>query len=298
MEKMKTPPELKNLDMDAYVENAMKKIKDDIEFYEMIKQLSPSTKLVKENITKFLAYQDDFHYCKNCPGISKCQKATPHLKISIKIDGPFVDNQYLPCDKLIEQVKLDSMYLYSDFPDSWRDSNSRNIDNDSLQRRMSIKSYLEMTNSGRWIYIWGQMKTGKSYVASAFANDYVNSNKKQIAFIDCGKRFEELSTASRINKEHFEKMILNLSSVPLLVLDGFGNEFKNDYIRDSIVLPILLTRSKNKLPVIFTSTFSLEDIEKMYSTSIPGKIRAKQLVELINAETSGSQIEFSGISKY
>lgn len=296
---MKLPKQNATLAMDEFIDNAMKKIRDDLEFYEVVKQLNPSARLVKDNITKFLEFQADYHYCKNCPGIDKCAKNTPHLQLSLKPDGQFVDIQYSPCEKLIEQVKRDSLYMYSDFPEEWKNSLLRTLDSTSNERRKTVDDFVKILNgnSKKWIYIYGEPKTGKSYVLATFANEYAIGKKMQIAFIDASTRFQLLNDLSRFNRAAFESEMLKLSNVSLLVIDGFGNEYKNDYIRDSIILPLLLDRSRNNKPTFFSSSFSIDQIVEMYSTSRAGSIRAKQLGSLLKSECA-KEYNFYGISLY
>lgn len=296
---MKLPKQNETLEMDVYIDNAMRDIKNDFEFYEVIKQLNPSTRVVKDNITKFLEYRDDYRYCKNCPGIEKCAKNAPHLQLSLKLDGQFVDVQYSPCAKLIEQVKRDSLYLYSDFPDEWKNSLIKTLDSASNERRKSVDEFCKILNDSlkKWMYIYGEPKTGKSYVLATFANEYANGKKTQVAFIDASTRIQQLNDLSRLNRNVFENEMLKLSSVSLLVIDGFGNEYKNDYIRDSIILPLLLDRSKNNRPTLFSSSFSIDQIVEMYSITRAGSIRAKQLGSLLKSECA-KEYNFSGVLSY
>ena len=74
-------------------------------------------------------------------------------------------------------------------------------------------------------------------------------------------------------------MLDQYCNIPILVLDDFGNEFKNEYVRDTIVLPILLARSKKKLFTIITTDFSFSEIAILYdlSKSKAGQIKSEQL---------------------
>ncbi|HOH67764.1 MAG TPA: hypothetical protein PLX93_00390, partial [Bacilli bacterium] len=99
------------------------------------------------------------------------------------------------------------------------------------------------------------------------------------------------------DKSAFAKKIVELSSLPLLVLDDFGNEYKNDFIRDTIVLPILIERAKNQRLTFFTSDFTIDEIAQLYETSKAGAIRAKQLARLLK-EMAEEEFDLSGISAY
>ena len=83
----------------------------------------------------------------------------------------------------------------------------------------------------------------------------------------------------------------------VLVLDDFGNEFKNDLIRDSIIFEIISKRSAAHLFTIFTSDFTIEDIITLYSTSKSAALRAKQIGRLIK-NNAQEEVNLGEISIY
>ena len=86
-------------------------------------------------------------------------------------------------------------------------------------------------------------------------------------------------------------------NVPVLVLDDFGNEYKSDYLRDTILFPILSERSKTEKITLFTSDFTFEEIAKMYSGKDSDRIRSNQLKRLLQAMCI-APIELKGLSVY
>ena len=100
-----------------------------------------------------------------------------------------------------------------------------------------------------------------------------------------------------LNKEAFNKKIVELCHASLVVFEDFGNEYKNDFVRDTIVLPLLLERFKNKRLTYFTSDFSINEIVKLYEASPNAKIRAQQLGRLLKDATKG-EIDLSGVAIY
>ena len=94
-----------------------------------------------------------------------------------------------------------------------------------------------------------------------------------------------------------DKKLELYSNIPILVLDDFGNEFKNDFVRDAILFPILSTRASKRLLTIFTSDFTISDIEALYSNTKAGAIRAKQIAKLIQSMCD-EEISLGDISIY
>lgn len=273
--------------MEEYAAKEMDKIRSDLEFYEIVKMLGtkeqPITrKIVQDNLAKLIDLHEDFLYCKSCPGINNCKKVTPHMKLRLNFDGKAFKRYFDPCDKFLDSIEQTTKYTYADFPDEWRNNSTKNIDMDSDRKIATMRLLSMMSDGSVWIYLYGIPGVGKSFVASALSNDYIaQKDNSQVAFINALNRFKELQDYSFNDKEKFSRELLNLSSVALLVIDGFGNEYKSDYVRDVILLPILSERLRKKLPVIFTSNFTIKEIASMYSTSKAGYVRSKQLETIL-----------------
>lgn len=289
----------KEVDMKTYINKLIKEIKDDLEVYEIIRSLGLTVGEVKDNIGRLTDYKDDYNYCKNCPGIDKCGKKIPHVQMAIKKVNSFIVADYQPCSKIIEQIKQDSNYLVRDFPKEWKSSTLKTLDL-SANRRPVIKEFAKILNgtSDRWLYLTGNHKVGKSFLLVTFANEFVSLGKGQVAVMNCPDKIKKLADLSYIDAEQFAKEIYALGNVDLLILDDFGEEYKNEFIRDSIILPILSERDRRNKPTFFTSEFSIVEIKELYSVGKTGaQIRAKQLEKLL-LEMCKSEFDLTGTPLY
>lgn len=289
----------KEVDMNSYIQKLVNEIREDKDVYESIKTLNLTIKEVRDNISKFKDYKDDFNYCKNCQGLDKCLKTTPHTKMSIAKEGNFISTNYEPCEKLLEQIKNDSKYLIKDFPSEWKNSSIKNLDLSSVRKPL-IKEFAKILKgeSERWLFVNGNHRVGKSYILVTFANEFVNLGLGQVAILNCPQRIKDIADVSYLDKEEFSKEISLLAKVPLLVLEDFGEEYKNEYIRDQIILPILSERERNSLLTFFSSDFSIDEIKEMYSIGKNGgEIRAKQLAKILK-EMCVEEYDISGVSVY
>ena len=287
------------VDMKTYINKLVKELRDDIEVYEQLKALNLTMGEVKENIGKLTDFKDDYNYCKVCPGIEKCAKKTPHISMYITKEGSFIAAKYEPCKKIMEKIKLDSRYLIADFPNEWKSSSFSTIDLSSNRRpviKRIIKDYTG--DSFDWVFVKGNHKVGKSFLLVAAANEFIAKTGEQAGVINSRTRFKELSDLSISNPNEFTKNLVALSNVPLLVIDDFGDEYKSEYIRDQILMPILSEREHNNRLTFFTSNYTIQEIQQLYAIGkAGGDIRAKQLANILE-EMCGEEFDLTGASIY
>ena len=287
------------IDMKKYIDELLLSLKSDKDVYESIKPIGLTNKEVRDNIGKLADYQEDFNICKNCPGFDKCPKKTKHISMYVYKDGSYITTRSEPCKKLIEEMEIESKYLVKDFPAEWRKSIIKKVDL-SENRRALIKEFVSITNgkSNRWLFVRGNHKVGKSFLLVTFANSFVSLGLGQVAVINASKRFKELADIAYSDKETFTRTIDLYSKVPLLIIDDFGQEYKNEFIRDQIVIQILNDRSKADRPTFFSSEFTINEIQKLYSIGKNGgEIRGKQLGNLLN-DMCVKEFDLTGASIY
>ena len=247
-----------------------------------IASLKVEDEVIDKNINKIYDFVSDINACKKCPGMSKCTKNNPYLVTKIIYVDGILDRQLVPCKELVKRNEFLHEFRIRDFEDSWLESKIRTLDS-SNARAKALKKYSNYvkSESASWIYLVGEQNSGRSYLAATFAVDLANRKKGPICYINTAKRVKELSDAIYKNNERFQRLMELYSTCDVLVFDDFGNEFKNDLIRDSIIFEIISKRSAAHLFTIFTSDFSIDDIVTLYSTSKSAALRAKQIGRLI-----------------
>jgi len=289
----------RNVDMKKYIEELLEKLKADKDVYESLKPLGLTNKEVRDNIGKLSGYQEDFNICKNCPGFDKCKKQEKHISTYIYKDGNYITTRSEPCKEFLKEMEIESKYVVKDFPQEWRKSVLKNLDL-SENRRPLIKEFVNIAKgkSNKWLFVKGNHKVGKSFVLVTFANEFVALGLGKVAVINASKRFKAIADMAYDDKEGFKAAIEVLENVPLLVIDDFGQEYKNDFIRDQVVLPILNERSHNDRPTFFSSEFNINDIKELYSIGRNGgSIRGKQLGNLLT-EMCEKEYDLTGASIY
>jgi len=297
MEKVK-PPKIEVGNLDAFADKAINDLRSDSAVYNNIKAMNVTPEQVRAHLASFLDYQEDYHYCQNCPGVDQCQKPHPHLQLKLSLDGNFVERSFDPCEKIIRKWEQDRQYRISDFPIEWREAFLGNID--MTANRMAIVKAADEVIEGkakRWLYLTGNPRMGKSYMMVAIINELIRNGQGPVEFLNTPTRLKELNDLAFTDKEGFKKTFDDYANVPVLVFDDFGNEYKNDYMRDTILYPILSERSKNGRLTFFTSDFTINEIGQMYSVSKASEIRAKQLARLL-VSMCREPLKLDGISVY
>ena len=254
---------------------------------------------VEENIVKIYDLVRDINYCSKCPGVKKCAKSNPLLCTRIIYSQGEVDRQIVPCKELLKDVTFKKQFVVRDFEEDWLDSSLRSIDRTSGRNKAIVKYHDFIKNKqASWIYLTGSKNSGRSYFAAALIVDAARKNRGPVCFLNSTLRLREINDLGYgKKKEEFDKKLELYSNIPILVLDDFGNEFKNDFVRDAILFPILSTRASKRLLTIFTSDFTISDIEALYSNTKAGAIRAKQIAKLIQSMCD-EEISLGDISIY
>ena len=255
--------------------------------YKFLKDQGMSDEVMDENITKIYDFVRDVNYCRKCPGIKKCKKDNAYLNTKITYSYGVVDTQLIPCKEILKRVSFERQFVVRDFPDEWLDVIMSDIDGSQAKAQaLAVYSKYLRNEDNSWIYLNGGIGSGKSYLAAAMAIELAKrglKGKSPVCFINSSKRILELSDFNKQKSDEFKKRLELYSTVPVLIIDDFGHEFKNDFIRDAIINEIITTRCNKKLFTIITSNFSLEEIEVLYSTSNAGAIMSKQIVKTIRA---------------
>ena len=254
---------------------------------KFLKELGMSEEVMERNITKIYDFVRDINYCRKCPGIKKCKKDNAYVISKVTYSYGNVENQLIPCPEILKRVSFERQFLVRDFADEWLDVVMSDIDK-SKSKTTAMETYMKYLRNEdtSWIYLTGGIGSGKSYFAAALSIDLAKrglKGKSPICFINSSKRILELSDLNKQKSDEFKKKLEMYSTVPVLVIDDFGHEFKNDFIRDAIINEIITTRCNKKLFTIITSNFTLDEIEVLYSTSNAGAIMAKQIVKTIKA---------------
>ena len=252
--------------------------------------------VIDREIVKIYDFASDLNFCKKCPGITLCNKQTPRLCTRIVYEHGVISRELVPCKKYLEYIKFKAQFKTRDFPEEWLNSELKKIDR-TTPRTEAIKKFQSYfkNESSEWLYLIGEAGTGRSFLAANIAIEIAKNEYGPVAFIDTPSRFKELHGTKDPKK--FADLIDLYSTVPVLVLDDFGNEYKSDFIRESILYPIISQRAKKHLYTIITSDYSINDIAQMYQTNQAAQPKVEQIKKLLK-RMCGEEINQGETSVY
>ncbi len=255
--------------------------------YKYCRKLGLSDEQIRENASKIFDFSEDVKNCKNCKGLRYCNKDPKYLVTNITYEDGVVDRNILPCKKYLEQINFKKRFAIIDFSEDYFDNYiARDVSNVMSKSKKAVlvkyKNSAALKKSNEWIFIKGDMSTGKSFFAATLCVDAArNKLYETISCIDVPERFKELTDLAFQKSPRFNELLDKIRHSEMLVLDDFGNEFKSDFVRDNILFPILSVRAKNKLFTIVTSNYSIDDICTMYETNKAGKPKIEQIRQLL-----------------
>ncbi|MDY2727702.1 MAG: hypothetical protein SOV26_01650 [Candidatus Onthovivens sp.] len=192
-------------------------------------------------------------------------------------------------------LKYMSSFIYKDFPDKFNNVKWQDLDNKKAKNYIS-----NQYKNKNWIYLYGAINSGRTYLSIAFLNLYLSKHDSKVAFLDCGRRMSELANLFFKDRNDFQDALNALINCDVLILDNFASEAKTTYIRDEIIMPILSSRANNNKITIFTSSFSIALIENLYSLKNKdeaGSIKSKEICNLLKSKVS-NDFCVSNISLY
>lgn len=250
-----------------------------------LKDLGVPEDVIEKNYVKIYDLVKDINYCSKCPGIDNCKKDNPLLITKLVYHFGFLERELTPCKRVLDKVEVEGKFKVRDFEDNWIGNDLKELDQTKARKEV-LKKYVNYTKdlSDEWIFINGETNTGRSYLAATIAVDAARKKKGPLCFINSALRLKELNDLSYNNKKRFQEMLDLYSTCQVLIIDDFGSEFKNDFIRDAILMQIIVKRSAKKLFTIFTSDYTIDQIETLYSTNKIAQIQAERIFKIIRNE--------------
>ncbi|MDU4210053.1 MAG: ATP-binding protein, partial [Finegoldia magna] len=120
------------------------------------------------------------------------------------------------------------------------------------------KSFEQMKEDNVGLLFYGDVGSGKTYLACAIANELIERTQVRAKILNLSQVINQIQKSAF--KVDSNEIIDNLSNIPLLILDDLGIERDTSYAREQ-VYNIINSRYLKGRPTIFTTNLSLEIIQ-------------------------------------
>jgi len=129
--------------------------------------------------------------------------------------------------------------------------------------------------TGTGLYIWSEQKgSGKTMTVCALANELL-SQGKQVRFATSARILQEIRNTYQQNAEYSEsRMMGDLKTCELLIIDDFGVEKVTDWVQEKMY-EIINERYLASRPTIFTANTSIDKLP--YNERVTNRVGAMSI---------------------
>jgi DNA replication protein DnaC len=136
-------------------------------------------------------------------------------------------------------------------------------------------------NPEGWLVFMGETGCGKTHLAAAIVNFRYESGKPAL-FVVVPDFLDHLRSAfSPESKISYDQLFESVKSAPLLVLDDFGEQSTNSWVKEKLY-QLINYRYNNRLPTVITTRYSLDEIMEKVDESISSRLMDRQMSVTFN----------------
>lgn len=246
--------------------------------------------------TKDITYQDDeintvYQYVRLKKAFLE-KEDSEHYEPVLK-ENP-IRIEFVPSKKHAEEQKRQDKYKNIDttFHNGYLSNalfEDFNILNEERKKvLMKAQEFVESFEKKTFIkglYLYGQNRTGKTFLLSAIVNELALKNVKTV-FVYVPDLIRDIH--SSIDEGLLEEKVRQLKIADLLVLDDLGSAFMNRWFRDQVFGPVIQYRLGLGLPVLISSNLTIKQLsEYLMDPNIENdKYAAVRIITRINELTT------------
>jgi DNA replication protein DnaC len=253
-----------------------------------MKQLAMTNEEILLHFATLVNYQESQIQGQACIDAKKCLHDGSHYLVEIdRDDQGRIQRLIKPCPMIEKDIKTLESLVHLEY-----DSEVNHPDSfDQLgERKVLTKLYFYLgqvleEEIKQNLYLHGPHQSGKSYALAVFAYRYALHQKGKIAFIKTHEWLQKLLSLRQSDLSRFEKEMMKLKQLDLLILDELGASDLDEESRDGILIPLLNDRLKTKKITMITSVFSIKELNNVFKKFPSWEPRVRELVSLIQANT-------------
>ncbi|MED1793279.1 primosomal protein DnaI [Brevibacillus nitrificans] len=229
------------------------------------------------------------YWCERCPGLTECPNLVKGHRTQLDLMNTTIVSAIAPCKKQLsheEDLKRRRMMRSYYVSEETMSASFDKLEHDA-GNRPAVAAAIQFCNQMgtgervKGLYLHGSFGVGKSYLMGAIARQ-LSENHIASLLVYVPDFIREMKDS--ISDQSYVGKLELLKEVPVLILDDIGAENLTPWVRDEILGVILNQRANNHLPTLFTSNYSLEELEEHLSISNGNRIertKAARIMERI-----------------
>lgn len=244
---------------------------------------------IDRRLNKLYEYMTQSNQCDQCQSYDTCKNMLKGYSPILQYVNNEIHLSYEKCDKHLEAEKtekqrelIQSVYM----PKEILHAKIEHIIIDSHRtaaiREMTIfldEATRQLPEKG--LFFSGPFGVGKTYFLGAIANRLKELHISSM-LIYMPEFVREIREAIKDNT--VQEKINIFKQADVLMLDDIGAETLSAWFRDEVLGSILQYRMMEKLPVFFTSNYTMDQLEKILATTTKGdveQVKAGRIMERI-----------------
>jgi primosomal protein DnaI len=250
-------------------------------------------KQIGKHLIKLYEYKAQSKQCSRCASLGTCINMLPGYSPVLETAGGEIKLAYEKCrnqlahekqqeqQKLIQSLYMPKEILHADF-DQLDVAGENAIQRGEAIREANqflIRAQSDLPAQG--LFFTGPFGVGKTYFLGAIANRLRDFNISSM-LIYMPELVREMKTSIQDNT--IGDKIDFFKKADVLMLDDIGAEAQSPWFRDEVLGSILQYRMMERLPVFFTSNYTLEQLKGQLAITSKGgieEVKAGRIIERI-----------------
>ncbi len=278
--------------MDSYRSAITDELLADASVRKFIDDNKLDESFISKHLVLLLQMQEENRPCKECDGYLKCKKVPQGYSTTlVKNEYDDWELSYSKCSYHEDLAPLLSNYYYRDFTDSWL-FNSLDQVSINAGKKKTISGCLNIlsNDSKHGLYIQGKSGTGKTYLAVALCNDLIRVYNYRVAYVNVRNFIQDCVASFGSKEDYTAKQVDILQHIDVVVFDDIGAEKVTEWSIQNVLFSIIDYRSQANMLTLFTSMYSLADLQKLYGGNNP---KSERIINRIMA--LADPVELRGI---
>lgn len=299
MKQMRSIDEVnKNMDTKNLDNELLKSYKEalkDEEFVTLIKRLKITDEVAIKYTSKLETTVKELENCKKCRSLLECKNKMEGCVCYPKVNDNRLRFDFVAC-KYKNKALSEELYSSNVFEEPLIIKNARmsDIDLNDKNRAHVIKwvknfytNYQKNSNI-KGCYLHGSFGSGKSFILASLLNELARKKvKTTIIYFP-----EMLRNLKESFYDDFDVKMDLLKKTDILLIDDIGAETVTPWSRDEILGTILQYRMDSKLPTLFTSNLTIEELEGHLANTKNSIyiVKSKRIIERIKQLTEDLEL--------